>query len=230
MRYEIKNTPAYGLVEIELERGDEVTAESGSMVAMDPSVVIETSMGGFGRGFLGRLVALGLALIRKLFGGESFFVNRFRAESKPGFVWLAPALVGDVFHVDTAATPIFIEHKSYLASHGDVDLRVRFLGCRGIFSGEGAFFLHATGPGGVWINCFGAATQLDVDGKYIVDTGHVVAFDAGLDWRITTLGGLKSTVFGGEGLVIEFSGKGRVWIQSRNVGALVSWVTPLLPA
>ena len=63
----------------------------------------------------------------------------------------------------------------------------------------------------------------------VVDTGHVVAWEGDLRYAIRRAGGLKSTLFSGEGLVLEFTGQGTVWLQTRNLGAFLSWITPFLP-
>ena len=72
--------------------------------------------------------------------------------------------------------------------------------------------------------------QVEVDGAYVVDTGHVVAFEGKLRYNLKRVGGWKSTFLSGEGLVLEFNGKGTVWLQTRNLGTLIGWISPLLPA
>ena len=74
----------------------------------------------------------------------------------------------------------------------------------------------------------GKVVEIPIDGSYTVDTGHVVCFDGALDFKLKKAGGFKSLVFSGEGLVLEFRGRGRLWIQSRNVQQMVGWITPLL--
>ena len=63
----------------------------------------------------------------------------------------------------------------------------------------------------------------------MVDTGHIVAFDGSASFDVRRVGGLKSTLFSGEGLVCEFSGPGTVWLQTRNQDALLAWLIPRLP-
>jgi uncharacterized protein (TIGR00266 family) len=81
----------------------------------------------------------------------------------------------------------------------------------------------------VFISSFGAIQERRIDGRFRVYTGHIVGFTEGLDWKIGTFGGVKSTVLGGEVLVTEFSGEGTVYIQSRSEKMFVDWLTPLLP-
>jgi uncharacterized protein (TIGR00266 family) len=124
---------------------------------------------------------------------------------------------------------LFVQAGGYLASSPDVDMRVRFGGLRTLFGGEGLTLLQCTGRGDVFVNSYGGVTEVPVDGRFIVDTGHIVAFDGALDFRVRSVGGAKSFFFSGEGLVCEFSGRGTVFVQSRNIKALVGWLTPLLP-
>ena len=101
---------------------------------------------------------------------------------------------------------------------------------RGLFGGEGLFFLECSGNGELFINSYGGIIEIPCNGRYIVDTGHIVAFDAVLNFKIKTPGGGVLGFLGsGEGLVMEFQGQGTIYMQSRNVSALVGWVSPMLP-
>jgi len=84
-------------------------------------------------------------------------------------------------------------------------------------------------PGQLLINSYGAIEKIDIDGTYVVDTGHLVAWQGELEWSIRKAGGWKATMLSGEGLVLEFEGKGTLWLQTRNLGSLVSWIRPQLP-
>ena len=90
----------------------------------------------------------------------------------------------------------------------------------------------ADSPNAVWllINSYGAIEKVEVDGAYRVDTGHVVAFEGDLRYAIKKSGGWTASVLSGEGLVLEFTGKGTVWLQTRNLSALVGWISPHLPS
>jgi uncharacterized protein (TIGR00266 family) len=144
---------------------------------------------------------------------------------------IAPALSGDTIHygLDGSKT-LMVQGSSYLASSGNVTVKTRFGGLKSLFSGEGAFWLLISGTGDLWINCYGAIHEIDVQGSYIVDTGHTLAFENTLDFKIKGAGGLKSTLLSGEGLTCHFHGNGKLYIQSRTVGGMVGWITPRLPA
>ena len=86
-----------------------------------------------------------------------------------------------------------------------------------MFSGEGLFWLKMEGHGKALINAFGAIYPVEVDGEYIVDTGHIVAFDDSLDFSLSKAGkSWMSSLLGGEGIVCRFKGKGTVWCQSHS--------------
>ena len=95
---------------------------------------------------------------------------------------------------------------------------------------EGAFFLAVTGMGDLWFTSYGGIEYVDVNGTYIIDNGHLVGYEGNLTFSIRTAGGgMMGFMASGEGLVCEFQGQGRVWIQTRNLGSLVGWLSPLLP-
>jgi uncharacterized protein (TIGR00266 family) len=201
------------------------------MVRRDPSVEMTTHLNaGIRAGFFRKLMAFFVALARKFLGGETMFVNRFKAAAGAEVV-LAPALSGQILHRQLSDSErLFVQAGSYLASSGKVDTRVKFGGLRTLFGGEGLVLLECSGPGDLWMNAYGGVIPIEINGTFTVDTGHIVAFEANLDFRVKSVGGVKSFLFSGEGLVCEFSGRGRVFVQSRNLGALVGWLSPLLPA
>jgi uncharacterized protein (TIGR00266 family) len=230
MKHTIEHGPSFAWLKIALDSGDEVQAEAGAMVSREPQVEMSTHLNAGARaGFFRKLVALLVALARKFLGGETMFVNRFRSLG-PGEVILAPSLSGHIVHKTmNEGSKLFVQAGSYLASTGTIDSKVRFTGLRSLLGGEGLVLLECSGSGELWVNSYGGVLPLEVNGTFTVDTGHIVAFDGTLDFKVKSVGGLKSFVLSGEGLVCEFSGRGTVYIQSRNLGALASWLSPLLP-
>jgi uncharacterized protein (TIGR00266 family) len=220
MKHEILYRPSYAVLKARLGEGETLVGEGGAMLSMSANMSIKTKRAG---SFLG-------AIARRIFGGESFFVNRYTPQGGEGEVLLAPALAGDIAHHALGGQGLFVQGGSFLASGPGIEMKPRFSGLRGLFSGEGLFLLECRGSGDLWINGYGGIEPMAVDGTAIVDTGHVVAFEPGLQWRVRAVGGVKSTLFSGEGLVIEFTGRGKLWIQTRNVSGLVGWLRPLLPA
>ena len=230
MRQNILYKPSFAMAEVELEPNETMIVESGSMVAMTTNMKVKTTMGGTKVGFFGKVWNFFAAMFRKFFGGESFFINHYTPEGGPGKLYVSPALVGDILHWNLdGSTTLMVEASSFLACTPGVEIKTVWGGLRSLFSGEGAFWLQIFGTGDLWLNCYGAMKEIDVQGGYTVDTGHVVAFENALQYKIGGVGGLKSTLFSGEGLVMKFTGNGKIWIQTRNTGALVSWLRPLLP-
>ncbi|HUT78367.1 MAG TPA: TIGR00266 family protein [Polyangia bacterium] len=230
MQQKIEFAPAFAMATIDLAPGEAITVEAGSMVGMSDGLQIKTHIGGTKSGFFGVILNFLSALVRKLLGGETLFVNTYSPpEGQAGQVMVAPALSGDIIHYPLDGTrSLMVQASSYLACAGDVKVTTKFGGLKSFFSGEGAFWLLCSGTGDLWINCYGAIHKIEVDGSYIVDTGHIVAFDDTLDYKIKGAGSFKSTLLSGEGLTCHFSGQGNLFIQSRNLGAMVHWITPRL--
>ena len=116
----------------------------------------------------------------------------------------------------------------FLACTPRVNIKAKFGGFKALFSGEGAFLLEASGNGELFFNSFGGIVEKQINGEFIVDTGHVVAFDPSLDYTISGMGNFKSTMLSGEGLVMRFRGSGKLYLQTRNVSSVASWLTPRL--
>jgi uncharacterized protein (TIGR00266 family) len=216
MRHRILSKPSYSLLEIELEDGEEVIAETGAMVYMK-NIELKTEMKG---GIFG-------GLKRSLLGGESFFINRFVARGE-GLLGLAPPYNGDIVHISLDGR-IYAQSGAFLASSPEIDLDTKWGGAKTFFAGEGIFLLKIEGKGDVFLSSFGGIESIDVDGSLKVDTGHIVAFEESLTFSVARAGGLKATLLSGEGLVAEFKGSGRVWIQTRSVGEYIGWLASFLP-
>jgi uncharacterized protein (TIGR00266 family) len=226
----IEHGPAFAWLRVQLSAGETVRAEAGAMVRRSSDVQMETRLNAGFRPSVFRLIwSFLVALMRKVLGNETMFINDFTTNTS-GEVVLAPTFTGNITQQRlTAGRKLFVQTGGYLASTGSVDMRLRFGGLRTFFGGEGLVLLECSGEGDLFVNSYGGIVAIPVNGKYIVDTGHIVAFDGSLDFRVRSVGGAKSFFFSGEGLVCEFNGQGTVYIQSRNINALVSWVTPLLP-
>ena len=220
MKYEVKYGPAYALGIISLEAGEKIQAETGAMVSMSDSIKIETGMRG---GILG-------GLKRSMLGGESFFLNTFEAEQQ-GEVTIAPALPGDIMALDLAGQTLLIQSGSFLAATPDIEIDTKWGGAKTFFSREGLFMLKCTGSGTIFVSSYGGIhlVELEPGQRYIVDTGHMVAFDDSVTYDVGRVGSWKSTLLGGEGLVCKLTGPGRFYLQTRNPESFVEWLIPKLP-
>ncbi|MFO0550264.1 MAG: TIGR00266 family protein [Polyangiaceae bacterium] len=230
MQHVIKYEPSFPMLQVALQPSEVLVAEAGTMVARATSVSMDVRLNaGRAAGFFGKLKAVFIAFLRKMVGGETFFVNHFSAPTG-GWVWLAPTLSGSIRHIPMQGQTLVMSPGSFVACAGDVDLKMRWGGLRALLAKEGLFFVEASGQGDLWITSYGAIDEVWVNGSYVVDNGHLVAFDSSLSFHLKTPGGgLMGFVASGEGLVCEFTGSGRVLIQSRNTSALVQWVGRLLP-
>jgi len=221
MQIDIKYQPSYSLAIVSLAANESIQAEAGAIVSMSANIQVDTSMKG---GVLG-------AVTRKILGGESLFANTFTASGSAGEITLAPSLPGDLSSVRLENETMFIQSGSFLASEPSIQLDLSWGGARGFFGGEGLFLLRATGTGPLVLSSYGAihTVQIAQGQPYICDTGHVVAFSQGLQYEVRKVGGWKSTLLSGEGLVCEFRGQGRLWLQTRSTQAFLSWLIPRLP-
>ena len=228
--HEITHGPSFAMLRVDLQPGQTLISEAGAMVARHKHVGMEVKMNaGPGAGLWAKIKALLVAVIRRYVGGETFFVNHFSAP-QPGSVWVAPTLSGQVSHRRLQGETLILSSGAYLASVGNVDMKMKFGGLKSLLAKEGAFFLQLSGHGDLWFTSYGGITPVDIQGPYIVDNGHLVGYEGNLQFKIRSAGGgLMGLMASGEGLVCEFNGQGRVYIQSRNTSALVGWLTPLMP-
>jgi len=225
MHFEIQYNPAHSLATAHLAQGESVRAEASAMVSMTKNIQTTTNAAHkSGGGFLG-------ALKRGVLGGESFFQNLYTATSSNAHVNLAPRLCGSmVVHQLDGSHELFIQGSSYVAAPESVELDTKWQGFKGFFSGESLFFLRASGQGPILINAFGAIECIELDGELVLDTGHLVAFTTGINYTIGKAGsGWIQAFLSGEGFVMRLSGRGRVYIQSRNPAEFGKAVGSLLP-
>jgi uncharacterized protein (TIGR00266 family) len=220
MEIEILHRPSYSLAVTKLAPNERIRAEAGAMVSFSQGVEIETKAAG------GLLKSLG----RSLLGGESFFQNFWKAGPQGGEVTLAPELPGDIALLEMRGETVMVQSGSYVASEDGIEINSKVSG-KAFMAGEGLSILEAKGNGKLLVSSYGAIYEKTIgpNEKYTVDSSHLVAFDATMGVQPKAVGGLKSTVFSGEGLVIEMTGPGRIFIQTRSPRALINWIIPQLP-
>ncbi|GIV66088.1 MAG: TIGR00266 family protein [Chloroflexota bacterium] len=221
MKVEILFRPSYSIAKVLLDPNEGIIAESGAMVGMSNDVQVETKMRG----------GLLQSLARSVLGGESFFVNTYRASARGGELLLAPTLPGDVFTTELSGETYLVQSGSFLASSEGVVTDTKWSGARTFFGGEGLIMLRCSGAGTLILSSYGAIHELSLAAgeTYTVDTGHLVAFSEKVGFKVRPIGGLKATVLGGEGLVVDLTGPGRVLLQTRSEGAFLNWLLPKIP-
>ncbi len=221
MQTDIQHRPSYSLAVVKLDPGETIRVEAGAMVSMSQGITLETKASG----------GLLASLKRSVLGGESFFINTYQAPAQGGEITLAPALPGDAVVRDLAGDTLVLQSGSYVASSEGIELDTKWGGAKTFFAREGLIMLKASGTGTLILSSYGAIheKELATGESYTVDTGHLVAFTEGMGFKVRRIGGLKSTLFSGEGLVVDLTGPGKIFIQTRSEDAFLTWLIPKLP-
>jgi len=224
MKVELLHQPDSAIARINLNAGEEIIAEAGTMIAMSGFINVSTTLRqGKGGGILGGF--------KRMLGGQSLFLSVFRSPTANGEIYLAPKLMGDILTYQLTSTGLVVQASSYLAGSNGVDIDLGFQGFKSLFSGESVFWLDISGTGTLLLASFGAIYEIEVNGEYIVDTGHIVAFEKSLKFEITKPGSSWIGAFlGGEGLVCRFKGRGKLFCQTHNPGDFGQLVGSKLPA
>ena len=210
MEIELLNRPGNTAAKITLKQGEVCTTESGAMIAMSGNMDITTSTHKKGSGGI-------LKALKRMVAGESLFLNHFEPKNGDGELWLGTSLAGDMTALTLDSESLIVQGSSFLACEEGIDIDLGWQGFKSILSGESVFWVNLKGSGKIVLSSFGAIYPVEVDGDYIVDTGHIVAFHETLDFSITKAGSSwLHSILGGEGLVCKFSGQGTVWCQSHN--------------
>lgn len=219
MKSEIVHKPAFAELKVYLSPGEKITAEAGAMVYMSPNINVQTTTGG----------GLLKGLTRKFLAGQSVFVNTYSAQNGEGYVVFAPTPPGDIMEIDVEQ-PIYVSDTNYLAST-NLEFGVKFTGFKGVFTPGGMFWFKLSGIGKLWIATYGGidVVNLKAGERIVVDNIHLAAFDASLNFTLRRFGRLKSFLFGGEYLLTEFVGPGRVFIQSRNLPMFANLLYKYMP-
>lgn len=215
MEYEFTNKPAYTTVNAKLDRGESVTLESGALISHTENVEVEThsSTGGI----------LG-SLKKSMLADEELFRNTFTATANGEVVEFAQNQPGDVAVIELTDEQYYVQSGSYVANSEGVETDTASGGMSSWLGGKGLFFLEASGRGTVFVGSYGGIRRVELDhGETLtVDTGHSVAWHSDVEFTTHRIGGLKSTVLGGEGFVMTFEGPGDVLLQTRDYSSFLA--------
>ena len=203
------------ILNVTLQPGEAVFAESGELSWMSPTINMTTSsqFGGGGGG---------IGVLKRAVGGSSIFMTEYKADQGAGTVSFAAKLPGQIFPVDVSSQPgqtyLCHRHGFVCAPHG-VELSVGFQQkfTTGFFGGDGFRLQKITGQGQAWIELGGEVVVFDLGpGEMLrVHPGHVGLFQDTVNFGITTIKGIKNKIFGGDGVFLaQMTGPGRVWLQS----------------
>lgn len=222
MRYEIKGG-SFPIVVCQLESGEQMITEKGSMVWMTPNMQMDTRGGGLGKMFA------------KAFSGESMFQNIYAARGQ-GMITFGSSFPGQIKAVEIGpGREMILQKSAFLAAEAGVELSIHFkkkIGV-GLFGGEGFIMQKLSGHGMAFLEIDGSAVEytLAPGQQIIVDTGNLAMVDATCQIDIQTVRGAKNVLFGGEGLFnTVVTGPGRVVLQTMALPAFASALIPYLPA
>lgn len=230
--YEIKGE-SIQIVEIELDPGETVVAEAGAMLFMEDGISFETKMGDGSnpdQGFFGKLVSAGTRVLT----GESLFMTHFTNQGvgKRRVAFSAP-YPGTVIPIDLQNSPnqeLIVQKDGFLcaALGTKVSITLNKRIGSGLIGGEGFILQKLQGDGMTFVHAGGTVIEKELNNETLrIDTGCVVAFESTLDFDIQSAGGLKSMIFGGEGLFLAtMKGTGKVWLQSMPIRKLIQAIAP----
>ncbi len=222
MRYNIVGEPL-SVVICDVNPGEVLFTESGSMSWMSPNMKMETtSNGGIGK-------ALG-----RMFAGENLFMNKYTAMGGPGQIAFAASFPGSIRPMQiTPDRPMIVQKRSFLAGEAGVELSVHFhrkLGS-GFFGGEGFIMQKLSGNGTAFIEIDGYCIEYDLapGQSIVVDTGYLAAMESTCSMDVVTVPGVKNMLFGGEGLFnTVITGPGRVMLQTMPAYAVAGAISPYI--
>lgn len=220
------------LVEIELDPGETVIAEAGSMMYMDYHIQFDTKMGDGSdpnQGLMSKLLSAGTRVLT----GESLFVTHFtnHGAGKQKVAFAAP-YPGKVVPVDLALMggSIIVQKDGFLCAAKGTKISITLnkrIGA-GLVGGEGFILQKLEGDGKAFIHAGGTVIERRMNNEFLkIDTGCIVGYTQGIDFNIETSGNLRSMVFGGEGIFLAtLSGTGTVWLQSMPIRKLIQAISP----
>lgn len=225
MELKLRHNPAFAVARAFLAPNEPLHIQSGAMMAHSPGMQIDARAEG----------GIMAGLKRSMLSGESFFTTTMTAPPAGGWVDLAGVLPGDIMALQIEPTrPFFITRGCWLANSYGVATDTRWGGAQNLFGGEGGFGLQAYGQGLAVLSVYGALDIIDLQPgeQVVIDSGHVVAYDLGMNFQLRQVAGgqLWKTIKSGEGFVFDFYGPGRLFLQSRNPAAFESYVRSLVPS
>lgn len=225
MQASVVGNPSFQSLHVQLQPGESFYSEAGKMVRCSSNINVEVQIQKKGGGIFGA--------VKRLLSADSFFSSHYTAQGQAGEVVIAPTMMGQVRVIELTGNETWITSGgSYLASGPEVTSEAKWQGTgAGILAGESLLYVHNSGIGFLAVEAFGTITEVDVDGEFIVDTGHLVAFQSSLEFKVTKVGGSWMTSFlSGEGFILHFRGRGKLLMQSHNGSGFGAVLGPLLPA
>ncbi|MBL4752625.1 MAG: TIGR00266 family protein [Flavobacteriales bacterium] len=215
MNITIEGQPAFAYLNIDLDPGEFLVAESDAMASMAADLDMKAKLNG----------GLIKGLLRKFLGGESLFINEFTNNgSETKRLTVTQATPGDILVKELNNETYYLQPGAYICSTSGVKLGLKYAGIASFIGGEGLFKLAMSGSGKVAFGAYGGLMEKEVVGEYIIDSSHLVAYGPGMKLKVQMASGVFGSLFSGEGLVTRIEGNGKVIIQTRSLSGLVRWV------
>ena len=215
MEYKILGSKAFSYIRFILSPGDSIKTESGAMASMSKAIDLKTKLNG----------GLFSAIVLKFLGKESLFINTLKnSGDSPGDVVITQPVPGEIISQEINNETLFLQPGAYIASSGGVRFSINWAGFSSWLAGEGLFRLRVKGSGIVFFGAYGSVVEKEIDGEYIVDSGHLLSYPPGMKLQIKMSGGIFSSLFSGEGLVLKLTGKGKIKLQTRSIQGVSSWL------
>ncbi len=222
MKYEIKGG-VFPVVVCELESGEKMITEKGSMVWMTPNMEMQTVGGGAGKMF------------SKVLSGESMFQNIYTAKGA-GMIAFGSSFPGKILPLTVGPGQEYIMQKSaFLASEENVKLSIHFnkKAGAGFFGGEGFIMQKLSGSGVVFAEVDGDLVEYELGAgqQMVIDTGNVMGFESSVSIDIQQVKGLKNKLLGGEGFFnTVLTGPGKIWLQTMPISSVAMSIRPYIPS
>jgi len=217
MKSVVKGSPSFAYIHVDLAPHETITAESDAMASMAADLDMKAKLNG---GFFP-------AILKRFLGKESLFVNEFTNHTKDvKRLTLVQKTPGDIRQIELKGSTICLQPGAYIASTPGVKLGIRWAGIASLVAREGLFKLVVSGTGTLWYGAYGGLVDQQVKGEYIVDSGHLVAYEPQLKLKMQLAGGIFSSLLGGEGLVTRIEGTGNIVLQTRSLSGLAGWLNP----
>jgi uncharacterized protein (TIGR00266 family) len=217
MKYKKLGGSSFSFLRFTLKPGEKLTTESGAMASMGPNIELKSKLNG----------GIFRALLIKYLGKETIFINTLSNKGKDEQqVYITQPTPGEIVCQKLEGETLYIQAGSYIASTKGIKFKLSWAGFSSFIAGEGLFRIRAYGKGFIWYGAYGSIIEKEIDGEYLVDTGHLLSYSKDLKLKIQLSGGIFSSFFSGEGFLLRLEGKGKIQIQTRSLGGVAGWLNP----
>lgn len=208
---------SFRILKVTLAPKTQIIGESGSMASQEVQIQTMTVMNG----------SFWQALALKFLGEESFFINYFQnPDSVERSIYLSQTTPGEIIEREVNGEKFYIQPGSFIARTTGIQTTLRWAGFASFFGGEGLFRIEISGQGKLWYGCYGAVIEKEIQGDYIVDSGHLLSYPSHFKLSLKTAGGILTSLLTREGFVLKLNGNGKILLQTRSIKGLADWLNP----